>query len=118
MLSTSTYQAVICSPSLIVVDGSSLVARTHWARPPVPFLLTIKPDEREFVQHWLDLGVYDVILNPLQPRQAIESVQQALVLSSRARDDCKERKDLGQSSRATRTVSERRSEHSARPPNG
>jgi DNA-binding NtrC family response regulator len=83
LLSTSAYQAVICSPSLIVVDGISLVTRTRWTQPPVPFLLTIKPDEREFAQHWLDLGVYDFILNPLEPRQAIESVQQALILSNR-----------------------------------
>jgi DNA-binding NtrC family response regulator len=94
LLSTSAYQAVICSPSLIVVDGSSLITHTRSGRPPVPFLLTIKPDELEFAQHWLDLGVYDLILNPLEPRQAIESVQQALILSNRRAMIAKKEKAL------------------------
>jgi hypothetical protein len=67
------------------VDGNSLLTQSYRAQPPVPFLLTIRTDEREleFAQHWLDLGVYDFILTPLDPQQAIQSIQQALILSKR-----------------------------------
>jgi DNA-binding NtrC family response regulator len=83
LLSTSQYHAVISSPSLTVVDGSSLLTRSRLARPSVPFLLTLRPDERRFGQSWIDFGVYDVIFSPLEPAQALESVQGAISLSQR-----------------------------------
>jgi response regulator RpfG family c-di-GMP phosphodiesterase len=66
-----------------VLYGNSLLTRSRWVQPSVPFLLTLRPDERDFADHWLDLGVYDFILSPLDPGQVLESIQHALALSKR-----------------------------------
>jgi response regulator RpfG family c-di-GMP phosphodiesterase len=49
----------------------------------MPFLLTLRGDERDYAREWLDLGVYDFIFSPLDPAQVLESVQDALALSKR-----------------------------------
>jgi DNA-binding NtrC family response regulator len=79
----SSYHAVICSPDLVIVDGQSLLTRSRWAQRPIPFLLTIRPDERAMASSWLDFGAYDFILSPFEFREATLSVQQALLLSKR-----------------------------------
>jgi DNA-binding NarL/FixJ family response regulator len=84
LFDTSTYHAIICSPGLMFVDGRSFLTRSRAIQPPMPFLLMLKPDERRNAQEWMDLGVYDFIFcDPLDPSQALESVQDALVLSKR-----------------------------------
>ena len=83
LLTSSTYQAIICNPSLIIRDGLSVLTRSRSVQPPVPFLLRLRQDEREFARHWLDLGVYDFIFSPIDPAQVLESLQHALVLSKR-----------------------------------
>jgi DNA-binding NtrC family response regulator len=80
-LALSPYQAIVCSPTLTVAGGSSILTCSRWIEPAVPFLLALKSDEREFAQQWLDLGVYDFIFSPVDPGQALESVRQALLLS-------------------------------------
>jgi DNA-binding NtrC family response regulator len=78
-----SYHAVICSPNLVIVKGQSLLTHSRWSQPPLPFLLTIRPDERAIASSWLDFGVYDFILSPLEPCEATLSVHQALLLSKR-----------------------------------
>jgi response regulator RpfG family c-di-GMP phosphodiesterase len=52
-------------------------------QPPIPFLLTLGPNERAHADDWLEFGVYDFIFRPLDPSQALESVQDAMMLSKR-----------------------------------
>jgi DNA-binding NtrC family response regulator len=81
LFDTSAYHAVICSPGLNFVDGQSFLTRSHKMHPPMPFLLTLGPNERAHADDWLEFGVYDFIFSPLDPSQALKSVQDALVLS-------------------------------------
>jgi DNA-binding NtrC family response regulator len=83
LFDTSAYHAVISSLDLMFVDGRSFLTRSRMRQPPMPLLLTLRPDERENAQDWLDLGVYDFIFSPVDPSQAVESVQEALILSRR-----------------------------------
>jgi response regulator RpfG family c-di-GMP phosphodiesterase len=82
-LVTSPCHAIICSPILTVAGGNSILTCSRRVDPPVPFLLTIRPDEREIASQWLDLGVYDFVFSPFQPNQVCESVEDALLLSKR-----------------------------------
>jgi hypothetical protein len=43
--------------------------------------MTLRGEEREFAQDWLDLGVYDFIVSPFEPEEALQSIQEALLLS-------------------------------------
>ena len=43
--------------------------------------MTLKDEERVFAEDWLDLGIYDFILDPFDPCEAFQSVQEALRLS-------------------------------------
>jgi response regulator RpfG family c-di-GMP phosphodiesterase len=82
-LITSPWHAIICSPTITVAGGNSILTCSRRVDPPVPFLLTLRPDERAFASQWLDLGVYDFVLSPFQPSQVRESVEDALLLSKR-----------------------------------
>src|SRR5687768_9035541 len=82
-LVASPCYAIICSPTLTVAGGNSILTCSRRVDPPVPFLLTIRRDEPEFASQWLDLGVYDFVFSPFQPNQLRESVEDALQLSKR-----------------------------------
>jgi DNA-binding NarL/FixJ family response regulator len=75
------YHAIVCSPALTVAGGNSILTSSRRLDPPVPFLLTVRPDEFEFASQWLDLGVYDFVFSPLQASQVRESVADAVLLS-------------------------------------
>ncbi len=77
----SSCHAVIVSPPLIIQGEVSVLTSSQRSRPPVPLLMTLRHDEREVAQHWLDFGVYDFIFDPFDPREALKSVQEALLLS-------------------------------------
>ena len=65
LLFISSYHGIICSPSLTVTNGISVLIYSHRIQPSIPFLLTLRADERDLARHWLDLGVYDFIFSPL-----------------------------------------------------
>ncbi|MGC3975740.1 MAG: hypothetical protein QM771_15360 [Nitrospira sp.] len=81
LLSESSCQAIIVSPTLIIQREMSVLTSSQRVTPPVPVIMTLRADEREVAQNWLDLGVYDFILDPFDPEEALESVQEALLLS-------------------------------------
>ncbi len=83
LLFTSSYHGIVCSPSLTVTNGISVLTYSHRIQPSIPFLMTLRADERDLARHWLDLGVYDFIFSPLDPGQVLESVRQAFLLSKR-----------------------------------
>jgi response regulator RpfG family c-di-GMP phosphodiesterase len=68
---------------MMFVDGQSFLTRSRGMQPPRPFLLTLLPNEREYANDWLDLGVYDFIFSPVDRSEALQSVQDALMLSER-----------------------------------
>jgi DNA-binding NarL/FixJ family response regulator len=81
LLGESSCHAVVVSPSLTMQGEVSVLTSSRRLKPPVPLLMTLRDEEQAFAQDWLDLGVYDFIFDPFDPREALESVQEALLLS-------------------------------------
>ncbi|WP_447600042.1 hypothetical protein [Nitrospira sp. Nam80] len=103
-LFTFPYHAIICSPTLTVAGGNSILTSSRRVDPPVPFLLRLKPDEFEFAAQWLDLGVYDFLFSPFQLEQIRESIEDALLLS-------KWRALIARKQQALARLRERRDQH-------
>jgi DNA-binding response OmpR family regulator len=81
LLMESPCHAVVVSPTLTMQGDVSVLTSSRRSRPPVPLIMTLRGDEREFAQDWLDLGVYDFIVSPFEPEEALQSIQEALLLS-------------------------------------
>jgi len=72
------YQLVISSVHLAEMDDFLLIKHNRFLQPNVPFVITTETAELKSSRRALEIGAFDLIATPLEPKQTVETIRLAL----------------------------------------